>query len=319
MRKFPLPTVITGLVLALILVIYAVTFVVRFNEVAVRVSIWNRANARVVDQPGLYLRWPEPIETVRKYDTRLRVLDTPETEIKTHDKQNVIVGCYALWRIKDPLRFYVRVPVEKEAEAKIRERINEKRAAVFGRHDMSEFVNLDRELVDKTYAQIEQEMLEEAAPGLLNDYGVELVHVGIRRVSLPEEATKTVLDAMKQERERMAARIRQEGISVGEAIKARAQSARKQILAFADRKAAEIEAAGVQASERILEQIGEEDTEFFIWLRRLEALRAALKQRTTIFFDASSELFKAFMQPPSFNTGRAATTQPAAAAHVEAP
>jgi len=297
MKRIPIPSLITAALLVLILVIYSVTFQVRFNEVAVRVSLWDRQNARLVSDPGLYLKWPAPIETVRKYDTRLRTLETPETEIKTRDKQNLIVGCYVVWRVTDPLRFYVRVPLEREAENKLRERINEKRAAVIGSHDLAEFVNLDRELVNRGYDQIEQELLAAAAGELLRDYGVALLQVGVRRISLPEEATQTVLESMKQERERLAAQYRQEGTALKEAITARAESAKKQILAFANRKAEEIQTAGVKASERIFEQVRGEDEEFFLWLRALEALEAGLKERATVFLDWS-ELTRQFVEPP---------------------
>jgi membrane protease subunit HflC len=252
----------------------------------------------VIKEPGLKFKWPAPIELVRHYDTRLRVLDTPETEIKTSDGQNVIVGCFAIWRIEDPLEFYKRVSTEAEAETGLRDRINNSRAKVIGQHNWAEFVNLDSELIDASYRRIEQEMLDDAEPGIRKDYGVALERVGVYRISLPEEATAKVQDSMRKERERMAAQFREEGESKKEAIVARADSQSKQILAFAERKAKEIEAAGVKASQRVFQQIAEEDAEFFIWLRWLEALESALIQKTTVFIDSDSELFRRFAEPP---------------------
>ncbi|MBU0616695.1 MAG: protease modulator HflC [Planctomycetes bacterium] len=295
MKRIPIPTVITGIVLVLILVIYSITYQVRFSEAVVKVRFGKPKD--VVTDPGLKLKWPYPIETVRNYDTRLRVLDTPETEIKTVDAQNVIVGCFAIWRIEDPLLFSISVPAERTAEDKLRDRINESRAKIIGQHSWSDFVNLDSELVAGSYEQIESEILQDCASGILSDYGVELRRVGVRRISLPEETTSSVQKSMQQERNRMAARYREEGESLKEAIIARADSQSRQILAFAERKAKEIEAAGVKASERIFEQIPQEDTEFFVYLRRLEALEAAFKQGATIFLDADSEVFEWFVKP----------------------
>ncbi len=297
MKRIPVPTAITAIVLVLILVIYSITYQVRFSESVVKVRFGKPKE--VISEAGLKLKWPAPIETVRHYDTRLRVLSTAETEIKTRDSQNVIVGCFAVWRIKDPLLFYKRVPVERTAEDKLRDRINESRAKVIGQHNWSDFVNLDSKLVNERYAQMEEEMLADCKPGILNDYGVEVHRVGVWRVSLPEEATASVQKSMQQERNRMAARYREEGESLKEAIIARANSQSKQILAFAERKAKEVEAAGVKASQRIFEQIATEDTEFFIWLRWLEALEVSLKTKTTIFIDSSNEIFKHFSEPPS--------------------
>jgi membrane protease subunit HflC len=253
----------------------------------------------VISEPGLKFKWPAPIERVRHYDTRLRTLDTPETEIKTRDGQNVIVGCFAIWRIQDALLFYKSVPLERTAEDKLRGRINDSRAKIIGQHDWSDFVNLDSELVDASYERIENEMLADAKAEILRDYGVELKRVGIWRISLPEEATASVQKSMEQERKRMAARYRQEGESLKQAIVARAESQSNQILAFARSKAEETKAAGVKASQRVFEQIAKEDTEFFIWLRWLEAMEVALKQRTTIFLDAKDEIGERFRTLPA--------------------
>jgi len=297
MKRVPVPTVITALILVIVLAIYSVTYTVRFSEAVVKVRFGNPQ--AVVKEPGLKFKWPAPIETVKHYDMRLRVLDTPETEIKTRDGQNVIVGCFAIWRIADPLLFYKRVPDESKAENKLRDRINESRATVIGQHDWSELISLDRARVDAGFEQIEREMLADAAPGILQDYGVELKRVGIWRISLPEEATASVQESMRKERERMASKYRREGEAINQAIVARAESQSQQIMAFAERKAKEIEAAGVRASQRIFEQIAREDAEFFIWLRWLEALEAALKTRSTIFLDANDEIFKYFSRPPT--------------------
>ena len=51
-------------------------------------------------------------------------------------------------------------------------------------------------------------------------------------------------------------------------------------------------------SAEILRQINETDRELFEWLRWLDALKATLKQRTTIFLDQDSPLFGPFVNPP---------------------
>lgn len=298
MKRLPLPAMITALVLIVILVFYAITYQVRFSESVVKVRL-GRPVGDPISKPGLKFKWPPPIETVRHYDVRLRMLDTPETEIKTADGQNIIVGCFAIWKIADPLLFYQRVPVERTAEEKLRARVNESRAKVIGQHAWADFVNLDSELIERNWKQIEKEMLDAAAGGILTDYGVKLERIGIWRISLPEEATQSVQKSMIQERNRMAARYREEGESIKQAIIARAQSQSDQVMAFTERKAKEIEGAGVRAAQRVFEQIPEQDADFFIWLRWLDALESSLKTKTTIFIDSHNELFKHFAEPPT--------------------
>jgi modulator of FtsH protease HflC len=299
MRRMPIASLITAAILILILVVYSVTYQVRFSESVVKVR-FGKPTA-VVEEPGLKFKWPYPVEDIRKYDKRLRTLDTPETEIKTADAQNIIVGCFAFWRVADPLKFSTRVPDEREAEDKLRDRVNQTRDKVIGQHNWSDFINLDSSVVEQYHQTIEKEFLTDCAAEIRDQYGVELVRMGIWRISLPEEATGSVQESMKKERERLASQYREEGKSLKEAIVARADSQSKQILAFADRKAQEIETAGVRAAQRIFEQIEQGDADFFIWLRWLEALETALKQKTTIFLDSNGEIYKYFAQPPTEN------------------
>lgn len=310
MKRFPWTSVLAAMAIAIVLLTYMITYQVRFSDAAVKIRFGKVQ--QVVREPGLYMKWPAPIDRVKTYDTRLRVLDTNESEIKTRDGQNIIVGCYALWRVAKPETYCVRVENDQVAEQYVRDRVNEARAKVIGRHNLSEFVSLEREVVDQNFDAIQREMLEMAAPGVLADYGVELKGVRIRRFALPEGATQTVQEAMRQERERLAARYKTEGEALRDAIKARAENARKTIMDFAARKAQEVQSAGVNASTRIIQSIDKEDQEFFIWLRYMEALEAALAQKTTIFMDANTDIFKTFAQPEDL-LGRTPPNPPAAA------
>ena len=229
-------------------------------------------------------------------------------EIKTKDGKNIIVGNYALWRIKAPRTFVDRRLTIREAEERLRARINQRRAAVIGNEDLSDFVNLNEELVNANYNRIEDTMLNgkqvegedvgiSLKESVLADFGIELVKVDIRRISLPEETTQSVFQQMIAERQKEAARFREEGKSRAQTITAQALADRDKIISFTRRKAEEISSTGVQASTGILKQIETEDAAFFEWLRWLDALSVALRQKSTIFLDNNSALFERF-QPP---------------------
>jgi modulator of FtsH protease HflC len=303
MNKVRVPTILTAAALVVLLVVYMITFQVRFSEQAVRVRFGKLVPGAV--EPGLHLRWPF-LEQVAKYDVRLRSLDLAETELKTQDGQTLVVGCYALWRIKDPLQFHIRLGDEVEAQNRLRTRINQDRNAVIGRHNMTDFVNLDAEVVARGHDQMYREIRDAAAASLLADFGIELVEVGIRRISVPESTTTAILAAMSEERNAIAARYTEEGKALAQTITSSAESARRQIIAFVDNRAQEIESDGTKASQRILAQIKTEDAEFFVWLRYLEALKASLRQRTTIILDSSSDLYQIFRS----STPKAPTARP---------
>jgi membrane protease subunit HflC len=298
MSKASYPTLIIAGLVVVVLLAYAFTYQVAFNEVAVKVRLGKADESSILREPGLKFRWPWPVESIKTYDTRLQTMDTPETEIKTIDGKNVIMGAYAVWRIKDPLTFYQRVRTVEEAERQMRARISQAQATVVGQRELADFVNLDAQGLDESYDAMLHEMQQREAPQLLADYGIEVVEVGVRRISLPKEVTQEVFKSMIQERRELAEKYRGEGKSRAAAIESQAEAEAKQILAFAGRKAQEIRSAGIQASTQLLARINDEDRAFFEWLRYLDAIRASLKQRTTIFIDQNWPIFDPFVNPP---------------------
>lgn len=300
MKRFPLATLLTGGVVVAILLLYMCTFVVRFNEAAIKLRFGRVDQAGVIREPGLKFKLPPPIERVQTYDLRERTLDTTESELKTADGKNIILSTAVVWKIADPLLFFTRVPDGdvKQAESQIRNRLNQTQTAVIGRMPMADFVNLDAAVVDAGYEKFRAEMLKEAAKGVRDDYGVQITFIDIRRISLPEAVTQTVMTSMSKERNAIAAKYREEGKATANTITGRAETSAATIMAFANRKAEEIASSGIAASTPIMERINRENPEFFEFLRWMDALRAMFKQRTTFFIDAKSPIYDRFVSPP---------------------
>lgn len=297
MRRIPILTLMTAALLVGVLVLYAITYRVRFSEAAVKVRFGQASESSVVRDPGLYWKWPAPVEFVKTFDLRLRVLDTPDTEVKTLDGQNVLVSVFALWRIADPLLFYQRVENERRAEDLMRNRVGEARTTALGQHEMVDLANLDAERVEKKYEELQARMLTLSRAAVRSDYGIDLVDIRVRRISLPPETTNAVQQAMTQEREAKATGYREEGKAAAVTIREGAMAKAASIRAFAESEARRIEIAGEEAGARYLAQIPEEDAEFFLWLRWLEALEAAFKNKATIFLDSRQDIMQRFMQP----------------------
>ncbi len=298
MKRIPVTTLIIGVVVVLILLAFPLRYQVRFNERAVRVHLGKADASSVKDEPGVYFRWPAPIDAVYKYDTRLQVLDATEGEIKTVDQKNVIVASYALWRVKDPLRLQRTSKNDRDVQSDMRNRLNQARGAVIGRRRLGDFVTLDEAAVQSAYDTVGKEILAMAGPGIEATYGIELVHVGIRRISLPDKVTQEVFRGMSAQREALAVTYRSSGQSTAEGIKARARAEADTIMRFAEARAQEIRSAGIKAATGILGQIRTEDVEFFELLRWLDALRAMFRQRTTIFLDEKFPGYQPFVNPP---------------------
>ena len=58
---------------------------------------------RLIEQPGLYFKWPH--QSARVFDRRLQLDTPPAREMLTRDKKNLEIAWYVSWRIADVERF----------------------------------------------------------------------------------------------------------------------------------------------------------------------------------------------------------------------
>ncbi|TFG86339.1 MAG: hypothetical protein E4H17_04250 [Gemmatimonadales bacterium] len=120
----------------------------------------------------------------------------------------------------------------------------------------------------------------------MDQYGIEIVSVGIKSLSLTEEVSQVVISAMQEERRRDVARYQSEGEAQAQAIEARARSACQQILEFANRRAAEIRSEGDRQAARYYTEFARNER-FSMFLRSLESLQKELSDKSVILLDAS--------------------------------
>jgi modulator of FtsH protease HflC len=118
-----------------------------------------------------------------------------------------------------------------------------------------------------------------------NGYGIKAVHLGIRRLLLPQTVTDKVFDRMTESRKRLAQNARSEGQAKATSIRSEANNAQKTILAFAERRAQAIRAEGDQAAIGYFDAF-QKDQGFAIFLRQIDALKKVLSHNTTFILDA---------------------------------
>ena len=288
-------TFVIGIVIAAILVWYMFTFQVRFDQVAV-VTTFGKAGDNAVkntdgDGAGLYFRFPWPIQQVRLYDGRIRRLEDQLEEIQLADKQVVVLSTYMKWRIKQPLDFFRTVSSEDEAEKQLKARLRDARAA-FHAYSFDQLAGVDPNNLKLAEAEAEvSQMLADQITKL--GYGIEILSVGVKRIILPANVSEKVFERMRNTRERLAQRARSEGDAAAGDIKAKAKSAEQRILAFAERRAQEIRAEGDAAAAEYY-KVFQENEDFAVFLRKLDALRETLKHNTTFLLSTEITPFDLF-------------------------
>jgi len=281
------------LLVVVVMALYLVCFQVRETE-SVLVTTFGKP-ASEITEPGWYFKWPAPIQRVHPFDSRMRVFEADIGETTTKAAVPIIVNTYVVWRIAEPLRFFNAVGTVNEAEKKLRSQISDTQNKVIGRHSFGEFVNSDPKKIK--FKQIEEEMLTDLNQAVKTDYGIEIKTLGIKQLKISEDVSKDVFERMKAERNRKTEATIAEGTAEATKIKTDADSKKTELLAAAEARAKAIRAEGDAEAAKYYEML-EEDVDFAMLLRNLEALKKILEKRATIVIPADAEPFKLLKEIP---------------------
>ncbi len=309
-------SMILAIVVIGVFALYMVAFTVPFTQTVVVtrfgkvVRSYSGANEKDV---GLKWKMPWPIEQVTAFDNRLRVHESKMEQLFTSDEQSITVTTYVAWRIgtsnNDVNRYLREIKTLDKTRTVLTGMMHDAMGKVVGRHTFENFVSTNPDRMK--FEQIEKELKSSLADQAQQNYGIEVISAGIKRLELPEEATKKVFDRMRQEREQLARDYRAKGNSKARQIRAEAYRLasdienRAQAEAFAIRGQGDVEAAKYY-------KIFSENPALHNFIKRLETLKEILPQRSTLVLDAdqvppfdllSSKILKILTEPGT-------TTQP---------
>jgi membrane protease subunit HflC len=238
----------------------------------------------VQTEPGLSLRVPF-FSDVRTFDKRFQYSNAEPLQMQTRDAQQPVIDHYVVWRIKNPLQFFRSFPagmtqaaaqVDRVTRSDVREEI--------GKRTFAEVVTTARNDVMKAITGASAEELE--------GFGIEVRDVRINRTELPENIEENVFARMRTERERLARKYRAEGDEQGRRVRAEADREARVTVAEATRQASELRGVGDADSARIYAEAHAMDAEFYGFLRRLEAYKKTIGEKTTLVVPPDNEFFE---------------------------
>ncbi len=258
--------------------------VTRFGEVV-----------RAYKEPGLRLKWPDPIETLYRYDNRLLIYEMGEVEFLPKDKKNVVLSAYTVWRIDDPVLFLKTVKDEMGAEDKLSDIVLSELGIAVGNYDLASLVatNPDAMQLDVMIDAITRE-----TDNKVKVYGMKAEDVRIKVLNFPQQNKEKVFRRMRSERERIARTYRAEGNAKAEEIRAHADEKREIIVSEAYEQAEKIKGEGDAEAIRIYADAYSKDPEFYRLVRTLEAYEKLIDKDTTIIMSADAELLR-FINTPN--------------------
>jgi modulator of FtsH protease HflC len=285
--------VIVGGLLVIIFAFWLCAFQVRTTEVAV-VTTFGKAT-HPISEPGLYFKWPPPIQRVYKFDQRIQ---TSEFENKfredlTADNNPLLTSVYIGWRISQPDLFLQRFPNGiPEVESRLADLLSTTKSAVVGKHPLSDFVSANAG--GSKFGAIEDEIFAAVQAQLANNnYGIKIEFLGFKKIGLPEATTEKVFARMTSERNVLISAAQHEGEAKASNIRSEADLRASKILSAAQGEALRIQGQGEAEASKYLAAF-QQNPELASFLFRLDALQDSLKEKTTLIFDQQTEPFTLF-------------------------
>ena len=278
---------ISGLGLALLFLVFTMTFTVSETEKAILLEFKKIVGNDYA--PGLHFKLP--YRQVKKFDDRILTLESKPERFLTSEKKNVIVDWFVKWRINDVTKFYTSVAGDKvQANIRLDQITKDAMRNEFSKRTI-------RELVSSGRGQVQESLTKMVAPAVAG-LGVQVLDSRVMRIELPEEVSTSVYRRMEAERARVAREFRSRGAEAAEKIRAEADRQRDVLVAEAQRDAEVRRGQGDAAASDIYAQAYGKNKEFFQFNRSLIAYRQAFKDdRSLMVVSPDSEFFQYFRKP----------------------
>ena len=244
---------------------------------------------RVITSPGLNFKIPF-IQNVIFIDNRILDIDAPAAEVIAADQKRLIVDAFVKFKIVDVLEFYKAFGNENVARSRISAVVNSRIRGVLGEEPLSAVLSDDRsKLMKQITSLVEAEV---------NNYGIEIIDVRIKRADLPEANSQAIFRRMQTEREREAKEFWAEGAEIAQRIRSTADKEVTIIKSQAEKKANIVRGEGDGMANKVFAEAFGQDPEFFAFYRAMQAYAEGLKSSdTTMILSPESEFFRYFADP----------------------
>ena len=276
-----------ALAVVLLLVWFGFTFRLREGDCAI-VLRFGAPRAEMTEA-GLKWRLPWPFETVVTYDARLRYLESNYLETTTHDKRNIIIKSYVIWRIEDPVLFHNSVGSGGKIDSYIHDQIFSATNSVLGSYDLENLVSLEKESIK--IDEVQDRILTAVAEKCRSSYGILVKDVSILRLSLPNINLESVFAQMTAERQKDIDTILATASRDAEKIRAEADAEAAQIIADGTTRAASIRAEAEKAVAAVYAEAQKANIELYTFLRELDTLSSSVGKGTVLIVDTDTYPF----------------------------
>lgn len=263
-------------------------FVVKQTERAILLRFGAVVEADV--PPGIHWKWPIA-EEVKKTDARILTLDSRPERYFTLEKKPLIVDSFAKWRVTDVQKYYTASSFdETRANRLLAERVNQGLRDQISRRDMHEVISGERDL-------LMEELTASLNATMLQEFGVSVIDVRVKRIDLPPEVSSAVYQRMNSERQIEARQHRANGRELALGVRADADRQTVVIDAEAYREAQQTRGDGDALAAARYAKAYNQDPEFYTFYRSINAyVKVFGNKGDLLVLDPSSDFFKYLKQ-----------------------
>jgi membrane protease subunit HflC len=264
-----------------------------------------------ITTPGLQFQIPY-LRQLNIFPKNIQAWDGEPGEIITNDKTYIWVDTFARWRIVDPVAFIKIVTDMESARNRLSEIINPAVRDAITSHKLIETVrNSNRKMttldltdmvddagaVPSVYtiqtgrANLTREILKASRPKL-EQMGIELLDVKIKRVNYVQKVRDSVYNRMIAERKQMAEKIRSEGQGEAQRIAGDKERDLMGIQSEAYRTAQEIKGKADAEATRIYAEAYTMDPEYYSFTKTLDLYKSSLNEKSKLVLSTDSEFLQ---------------------------
>lgn len=266
--------------------------------------------------PGIHFKTPF-VQNIRYFDRRVLSIDPrPEQVVissahvektRTTDEDNkdidiekgpsidsvsgepIIVDTFARYKIVDPLQFMKTLRTVANANSRIESILNDSTRAVLGETTLVELLSDARtSVMGDIRTRVNDKIQKDAL-------GIEIVDVRIVRADLTDELRVSTVKQMNSELNERATERRSKGNERALEIRSTAEKERTIILAEAGRDSQIIRGEGDKTAIKVYADAFNVDTEFYSFLRSMEAYKNTMANpETRLILSPDSDFFKHF-------------------------
>ena len=245
---------------------------------------------RIVDEAGLSFKIPF-IQSTDTLPKQILIYDLAASDVITMDKKTMVADSYVLWRISDPQLFVQTLNSQvANAESRINASVFMSMKNIISSLEQAEVISgRDGELTQMIMANIGDRM---------EQYGIELINVEIKRLDLPDDNKNAVYERMISERNNIAASYTAEGEA--EATKIRTQTDYEISVSISEAKA-KAEATVAEGEAEYMKKLSavysdEARSDFYTFVLSLDAAKASITGKNkTLILDENSPIAQIFM------------------------